>query len=128
MRCNATQDGWDVQETCSGSKPVCDADSNACEVCSRSDKQCQGIALYECDAIETRGWKYRRDCPTQLDPRGCVTDDTRTAHCVDCDPDSYVPACTSASAVAHCVGGELVDESCENGCADADGSVAAFCR
>jgi hypothetical protein len=126
-RCNATQDGWEVEQTCSGATPVCDADNERCVLCDRADTRCQGTSLYGCNTDRT-GWGLRRNCSILVDPRGCVTDDARNAHCVDCDSGSYTPICLSSSTVQYCENGTLVPTTCASGCVDATGTEAAYCR
>ncbi|MGC4063710.1 MAG: hypothetical protein QM784_03530 [Polyangiaceae bacterium] len=125
-RCNADLDGWVVVQTCSGATPVCDVDNARCVVCDRADTKCQGTSLYGCNT-DRSGWSLRRNCSVLVDPRGCVTVDARNAHCVDCNAD-YVPICLTSTTVQYCDNEGLVPNSCPNGCVDATGTEAAYCR
>lgn len=123
--CNAAYSGWVLHTNCGATtEPACEPDLKACVTCLRNSKRCDGTHLLTCKA-DRSGWDST-PCDTTYNPVGCVTDDAATAHCVVCDPATFVVTC-SASTLVTCVDGQIVRTACSNGCAPATNGTTASC-
>lgn len=125
MSCSSTRT-WQLDTACSGDTPFCEAPPGECVTCPRGATRCSGTAAVERCSTE-RVWTSYTTCNVTAYPKGCVQDSLTAAHCVDCNPATFVPSCVNATLMS-CPDDHVVPTTCPNVCVPATSTAAAQCQ